>query len=278
MSDDEPMPGHRAAQWVSGLLAGVFLWGILVWAVPQMRPLRVPTVYALVPVALALLGFACEFAARGRDKVHPVALVAGVLFLLSASAADIYATLTHSPDLKREANPVLRALLDSGHSLDFVYAYGVASQALWILVGVVLWVAFLRHRTDLVRHMPADGSLLAYLKAGTGGRDLTYRQWLCPFTWSELPRAVPFACWAAVAWIGIGLLRFYAAAEWYRFVQPTVTNRVVACSAFLVIVCAAYALWLRLARRALPEPEPEPLPLSDEPGEILDLPPDGTNP
>jgi uncharacterized membrane protein YidH (DUF202 family) len=275
MAYDEPMPGHRAAQCVSAILVVVFVWGLAVWLVPQLRPFRVQTVLALVPAGIALLGFAVAFAAAGRDNVPLVPLVVGLLVILGGSAADIYATVAHSPDLKREANPVLRVLLDSGHSLDAVYIFALSTQVLWVLAGAALWVGLLRHRTDLVYHMPATGSLLAYFKAGTGGRDLTYRQWCCPFTWSELPRAGPFICWFASAWLGIGLLRYYAAAEWYRLVQPTIPNRVVVCSVLFLVVCIAYPLWLRTARRALPEPELEweLLPFADE-FEVLELPPD----
>jgi len=274
MSDDEPMPGRRPAQWVCGIVSVLFFWGLVVWLAPQLRPLRVPTVYALLPVAFALFAFASAFAHAGRDTLPAVPLVAGLALFIGGSVADIYATLAHTPDLKREANPVIRELLDTGHPIEFVYAYGLTGQALWILAGVALWVGLLRHRTDLVRHMPATGSLLAYLKAGTGGRDLTYRQWLCPLRWNELPRPVPFVCGTAIVWVGISLLRYYAAAEWYQLVRPTFWNRVTVFFAILVVVCVAYARWLRTARRALPEPEPLALALKTE---ILDLPPDGND-
>ncbi|MBA4065224.1 MAG: hypothetical protein C0501_16235 [Isosphaera sp.] len=253
VSPDDPMPGRTAARWLSGILVAMILWVLAVWLAPQLRPLRVPTVYAVLAAGGVVLVLAVRFAAAGRDRTPVGPLLAGWAVWFGGAAADILATVTHTPDLAREANPLIRALLDAGWPVDAVYAYGAVSQAVFVAVGAVLWVAFLKHRTDLVRLMPPSGSLLAYFKAGTGARELSYRQWLCPLTAAELPWGYHYACWGAVCFVGIGAARFYAAAEWHRLVEPTVANRVVAGTVMLLVVCVAYAWWLKAARRALPD-------------------------
>lgn len=253
-SPDYAMPGRTAARWLSGILVAAVLWTLTVWLVPKLQPLRVPTVYGVLAATGVVLVLAVRFAAQGRDRVPFLGLLAGWAVWFGGSAADIGATIAHTPDLKREANPLIRSLLDSGITIDAVYAFGVVSQAVFIAAGAVLWVALLKHRTDLVRSMPPAGSLLAYLKAGTGGRELSYRQWLCPLTASELPWGYHYACWGGACFIAIGVARSYAAAEWYRLVFPTVPNRLIAGTAIVLVLCVVYAAWLKAARAALPEP------------------------
>jgi hypothetical protein len=250
---DNAMPGRKAACWLTGVIVTEFLILVSVALTPQLRSLLIPCLYTIIPAGVVVFALSILFAASGRDTIPVYGLLAGWAALLSGSAADIYATLTHSPDLAREANLLLRALLDSGLSLDLVFAYGAATQFLMIGIGMTLWIAFLKHRTSFLRLMPPRGSILTYFKAGTGARELTYRQWLCPLRWEELPWGYHYACWAAVCFVYIGLARFYPAAEWYQLVSPTITNRVIAGSLLLVLLCGGYGVWLKLARQRLPE-------------------------
>lgn len=77
--------------------------------------------------------------------------------------------------------------------------------------------------------------------------------------------AAGWAVWfGGACFVAIGVARFYAAAEWYRLVTPTVPNRVIAAAVILLVLCVAYAAWLKAARRALPEPAPLPVDDADE--------------
>jgi hypothetical protein len=219
---------------------------------PQARPAILPVCACLLPLmALALVASAL-LAGAGEGDIPLLPLLAGWVAVVGGAACDIYATVTHSPDLSREANPLIRALLDNGVSLGRVYVYAAVMQVLFVGMTMVLWLGMLKHRHTLAGTMPRRGSLLVYFKAGTGGRELSYRQWCCPLTWSELPWAYHFAWWTGVGFVGLSTYRFYLALEWYG-VAPThsLGLRLIAPSVTLVLTCWLYALWLRGARARL---------------------------
>lgn len=245
-ADDTPaLPGRGSARvaMASLLLGFIGIVGVLL---PQARPVVVPLCLSLVPLLAVALLAAIPFALAGKGGVPRGPLAAGWLVIVGGAACDIYATVGHSPDLAREANPVIRGLLDNGIPLRKVYLFGAVFQSLFIGLAMVLWLGLLTHRHTLVATMPRRGLLLAYFKAGTGGRELTYRQWLCPLTVSELPSAYHYACWCAVAFVGISAYRFYLALEWYGVVPvDPLWVRLVAPSVLLVATCWWYAAWLR---------------------------------
>jgi hypothetical protein len=242
------LPGRRLAQVVlTSLMVGIF--GIAAAFLPQARPAVVPLCASLIPLFAVALAAAVPLALAGKDAAPVGPLVAGWAVTLGGAACDIYATLTHSPDLAREANPVIRGLLDNGVSLGQVYLFGAVLQALFVGLTMALWLGFLKHRHTLVATMPAQGSLLAYFKAGTGGRELSYRQWLCPLAYSDLPWAYHLAWWTAVAFVGVSVYRFYLALEWYRVVPlDPLWVRFLAPSVLLLAICWGYAVWLRRER------------------------------
>jgi hypothetical protein len=247
----EALPGRRLAlvMVVSIVLCVVGTIGILL---PQAQPIAIPLCLSLVPLFAVALAAAIPLAALGKDDVPGGAMLAGWAVILGGAACDIVATVTRSPDLSQEANPILRALLDNGVSLPLVYLYGALTQALFIGLATVLWFGLLTHRSTLIASMPPHGSLLAYLKAGTGGRHLTYRQWTFPLTYSELPCAYHLAWFGAVACVAMSAYRFYLALEWYEYApRDTLWVRLIAPSVLLVVACVWYAAWLRAARARL---------------------------
>src|SRR5262249_19439736 len=141
-----------------------------------------------------------------------------------------------------------------------VYLFGGILQVLFVGLTMVLWLALLKHRHTLVATMPPRGSLLAYFKAGTGGRELSYRQWLCPLAYAELPWAYHFAWWTGVAFVALSLYRFSLALEWYQVV-PLVPLwvRFIAPSVVLLATCWCYAVWLRHSRARLVAESAQPL-------------------
>jgi hypothetical protein len=245
------LPGRRlAAVTVVSVVFTIF--GIIAAFLPQARPIVVPLCISMVPLFAVALATALPLAAAGESDAPVIPLLAGWAVILGGAACDVYATLRHSPDLAREANPVIRGLLDNGQSLRQVYLFGAISQVLFVGLAMTLWLGLLKHRHTLAGTMPRRGSLLAYLKAGTGGRERTYRQWLCPLTYSELPWAYHYAWWGAVVFVGVSVYRFYLALEWYQVV-PTypLGVRFIAPSVLLFLTCWLYALWLRGARASL---------------------------
>jgi hypothetical protein len=97
--------------------------------------------------------------------------------------------------------------------------------------------------------MPPSGSLLAYLKAGMGGRELSYRQWICPLAYADLPWANHVVWSVGALFVAVSVYRFYLALEWYG-VAPLypLAVRFIAPSVVLLVACGWYAAWLRGAR------------------------------
>jgi hypothetical protein len=245
------LPGRRlAVVTVTSMVLAVL--AIVAVFLPQARPIVVPLCASMVPQFAIALAAALPLAVLGESNVPVLPLLAGWAVVLGGAGCDVYATLKHSPDLAHEANPVIRGLLDNGLSLEQVYLFGAILQALFVGLTMVLWLGLLKHRHTLVATMPPRGSLLAYLKAGTGGRELSYRQWCCPLTYSELPCAYHFAWWTGVAFVGASAYRFYLALEWYQVV-PThpLGVRFIAPTVVLFVTCWLYALWLRSSRASL---------------------------
>jgi hypothetical protein len=232
------------------ILLGVF--SILAPLLPQAQAGVVTLGAGLVLLLAVALAAAVPLAAAGEDDPPVAALLAGWVVILGGAVCDIVATVVHSPDLAREANPMLRGLLDHGVALGQVYWFGAIIQVLFVGLAMTLWLGFLKHRQTLAATMPPRGSLLAYFKAGTGGRELSYRQWLCPLAYSELPWVYHYAMWAAVVFVGISVYRFYVALEWYG-VAPlhSLGVRLIVPSVLLLVTCWWYAAWLRGARQRL---------------------------
>jgi hypothetical protein len=252
------LPGRRLAQVaVMSLVLATFC--MIATFLPQTQAAVVPLCASLVPLFAVAVVAALPLAAAGEDDAPAAPLLAGWAVVLGGAACDIYATVTHSPDLAREGNPIIRGLLDNGMSLGQVYLFGAVLQVLFVGLGMVLWLGLLRHRHTLVATMPPRGSVLAYLKAGTGGRELTYRQWCCPLTYSELPWAYHFAWWCGVAFVGGSAYRFYLALEWYEVVPVhPLWVRFIAPSVALFVTCWWYGAWLRDARARLGPEDPPP--------------------
>jgi hypothetical protein len=148
----------------------VFL-AVVTLFLPLARPWLVSICVSLIPLFALALSAAVPLAAVGKEDAPAVPLLAGWAVVLAGAACDIFATVANSPDLQREANPVLRALLDNGVSLTQVFLFGGVLQVLFVALTMVLLLGLLKHRRTLAATMPPSGSLLAYFKAGTGGRE-----------------------------------------------------------------------------------------------------------
>jgi hypothetical protein len=223
----------------SGLLLVVLIDDLSAWVVPAA--------YALPPLLAVCLILAVRLARLGTASIPAFALMLGAAWVMGGAALDITATLIHTPDLRREANPIARALLDSGHALPFVFGYAFVGQGLYVLLLCVLWAGLLRHRADLALSLRAYPSPLLFVKAATGGAELTWRQWLLPLRMSELPRSY-YALWTIAVIMLAGVAdRWFLGLEWFGLVPHV---RVFVVVVAIAIGLACYLRWLWYASRA----------------------------
>ena len=111
----------RAAQYLFCL--GLTTGAATIAAYLVGLPPSVSAPFALVlPVLLVVCVYlAGKLARGGASSANYIWMLAGMAFLIGGAAFDIGATIYHSPDLESEANPVARALLDSGYSVALVF-------------------------------------------------------------------------------------------------------------------------------------------------------------
>jgi hypothetical protein len=254
MGDSAPtsepsLPGNDTAR---AFLCVAFLTTFIVAGIlwPTWLPIAPPILsYALPAVVAGGLILAIRLARQGPGSAPPLAAWLGIAVIVGAGAFDMAATFVHTPDLSQESNPIARALLDSGHSVRFVLTYGLLAQGLYLSCASMLWVALLRHRPCLIGSVRGEPTFLRFLKAATGGAGLTWRQWMLPLRWSELPTAY-HVLWlmAVVLWSG-AVDRVFVGLEWFKLV-PRIRWQVVCVGE--VVGIAVYFTWLWRASREQP--------------------------
>ena len=215
-TDHSRLSGSVEARWIA-LLANSQLLALTVVALPAL--LSQPT-WTLDSELSAFLAY-------------PVPVV---LSLIAALAFN----------LQYEANPIARALLDSGHPLPVVYLFGAACQVLVVVVSCLLTIAVLRHRRRLIDSVRYTRSITELLKHLIGGRHLTYRQWLLPMRYSELPEIEFYTWFAGPILLTHSIYRFYLGLEWFGFVSGM--RLIVGCSSALLGI-TIYCLFLWKASR-----------------------------
>lgn len=199
----------------------------------------------LLPVVGLLVGrLACRLG-RYREWSLPAAL--GAVFIVGGTIFDLTATFLHSPALDLEANPAIRVLLDSGHSLRFVYGYIFITHGIFAWSFTVLWLVYLNHCPFIVTSAGAvnPASWWEFLKAATGGGHLSWRQWALPLRRSEMP-LVYFWVWPATL-TGVyaaTIFRWYAGLEWFNVITPTLENRCIALTIAIFCPVCLYVVWL----------------------------------
>jgi hypothetical protein len=241
---------RRAKPYARQFVVFVFVFVILLvaaFAVPSTRSWRESFCY-LIPFALVYAAYLATALLRaGSDSVPAGPLWAGICFIAGGASLDVAGTLANTPKLTQEANRIARALLDSGHSLSFVYMYAAIGQTLAILLYCLLWAAFLRHRTALLA-LGVQANLRGgwdFLKAATGGARLSWRQFLFPMRISDLPDAYPIAMMLAVLLAGSSLSRWYWGLYWLG-VLPWLSDVTVSVATVLLATVAYFAwLWMR---------------------------------
>ncbi|MCI0399600.1 MAG: hypothetical protein L0332_28135 [Chloroflexi bacterium] len=226
---------------VSGALLVILV--MLVYYTPSWQAWRIAAAY-LLPLGVAYgVGLAVLILRKGVHPVPTGLFALGSLFVIGGAALDGVATLLKTPNLASEANPIARALLDSGHSLTFVLAYGLLAQAGWLIFICTLWAAFLRHQATLLllARSKQVRSGLEFIKAATGGAHLSWRQYLLPLKRAELPTSY-YVLWPLTAvLVGGSLYRWYLGFTWLELISWD-RNIVLAISTGLPIT--GYFIWL----------------------------------
>lgn len=212
---DRKPPGNAEARVMLSLVLIVGVALIFVIAIPDRFPrTAIVVTYGLVLSMIPTVVIAARFAGKGTEPVRHGIAATGIVYLAGGAMFDMFATIRHSPNLELEGNVLARTLLDSGHSLGFVYTYAFLGQSLLITIMCTFWVALIRHR-DILRNSIDNRSALRFFQTATGGRDLTFRQWLIPLRMSELPHAYHLF-WIAYIMLFAGAIdRWYLGCQWY---------------------------------------------------------------
>jgi len=198
------------------------------WQIDTWR-MHLYTAYSLPAISLLALILLDRLVSQGETGLPRGVSWCGAAFIVGGAMFDIAVTVGHSPDLAMEGNPYVRVLLDSQHSLTFVYVHALVTQSLYITLFCGVWLGFLKHRQTIASTIAAasPGSVLDFFKAATGGAHLTVRQWLFPLHVSEVPLIYHYIWLIAIPVVfGISLFRWYAALEWLGVVQPDFVMRV----------------------------------------------------
>ena len=250
-----PLRAVFAASGVTlGWLAADLAYGFLV----DPHRLRLLTTYLLPMFGVLMLVSVWRLGRSAVGTMRPLEFLAGTAFLIGAASVDLIVTVRADPFLSLEGNPYIRVLLDvTDHSYGFVYALVATTQILFVMTFVTSWWAFLRHRRTIVatvNEAGADG-WLAFVKAATGGGHLTYRQWLFPFKPEEIPNPY-MSVWPAAlaACFGTSLFRYWAAAEWMRFVPAESWLRYMILTIGVGGALVMYFGWLAWKWRSAVEP------------------------
>ncbi len=213
-----------------------------VWQIDTWR-LHLYTAYSLPAIGLLALVLLDRLVSQGETRLPRAVSWCGAAFIVGGAIVDIAVTVAHSPDLAMEGNPYVRVLLDTEHSLTFVYAHALLTQSLYITLFCGVWLGFLRHRQTIAATIAAASpdTILEFFKAATGGAHLTTRQWLFPLRPSEVAMMYHYIWLIAIPVVfGISLFRWYAALEWLGIVEPDTVTRV---AVVLHGVCSTLALY-----------------------------------
>lgn len=213
------------------------------------------TAYSLPALGLLTLVLLDRLINQGLTRLPWGITASGGIFIVGGAVLDMAVTVAHSPNLELEGNPYVRILLDSQHSLPFVYIHALFTQSLYITLFCGVWIGFLRHRQIIVDTISVSSptSWIDFVKAATGGPHLTMRQWLFPIRPSEAPLLYHYVWLVAIPVVfGISLFRWYAAMEWFGLVEPSETMRilVIAYGVLSALVIYFMTLW-RLYQQSL---------------------------
>jgi hypothetical protein len=237
---------NRVALWYLVVVVVVGCGAAAVFNLDELRGLRVASVWVLMACMPLVLWPLVRMVRLGDADLPRLVFWGGCAFMVGGSGLDVGATIAHTPDLSSESNPVVRALLDSGHSLSTVYVVGGIAQAAFLLWGCLALAALLRHRRAVVRSAWAVGprSRGEFVGAALTGRRLTLRQFLFSAKLADLPRAYYFASLLNLCTAPSWAYRWYLGLGWLDAVPPTPAGASAAAGVAMVAAVVAYCMWL----------------------------------
>jgi len=216
---------------------------IIIYFTRLLESLRILLAYALPPTFLSGIVLVVFLYLQGRDPLPKIPLICGCLFSIAGVALDAGATILNTPTLALEANVIARVLLDSDHSIGFVYMYGMVSQALYLILVCGLWAAFMRHRLTLIASAmctnPKSG--LEFIKAATGGAHLSWRQYFLPLRLSELPKPYHSVLLIAGTLTGCMTFNWYLGLSWLGVLPVSHSAALIIC---IILSVSLYMTWL----------------------------------
>ena len=237
-------PGNAEARLLILIMLGTVALSFATFFTDRLRWAVLPTIYALPFLLAAALFLAIGLARKGSSSAPLALMILGTFYIMGGAILDMVATVLQTPTLDQEANIIARGLLDSGHAVSLVFAYGIITQSLLVALICILWLSLLRHREALITSIGNPGSFMTFLKAATGGAHLTWRQWILPLQISELPQAY-LVFWVVVV-VAVAAMsdRWYLGIEWFTQERSW---RFVVFGGALSIGLIVYFTWLRLA-------------------------------
>src|SRR5262249_10041171 len=214
----------------------------LTFFLPLPDAWHVVAAYLLPLPNLALLLCALRLCRLGPAPLPRTAFVAGVVLMLGGICFDVIATGIHTPDLAQEGNPIARALLDSRHSVSFLYVYGLGMQGVLGGTMCALWAAYLRHHgtwleTVRRRRPRSPGQFLA-AAAGVGANPGPVR--------SRLPAAYHLTWLVVPVVLGEGAYRWYLGLAWFDVLPQLSSYEMIEVGGMVLTMVGSW-FWLAMA-------------------------------
>ena len=182
--------------------------------------LIIPLAFCIPLVLCVALALAIDLARHGNAQLPRIVAIAGIILIAGGTAFDMSATAFHSPSLNAEGNPVACAFLDASFSISFVYAYAILAQGMFVVFLSIAWLAFLKHRHQLVASIGHPATLHDLIRAGIGAGHLPKRKWWSlTIRLSELPHAYHVLWFMIVLLMAAMLDSWYLGLEWFNVVR-----------------------------------------------------------
>lgn len=213
---------------------------LFVYATPSVT-LRVLSLAGLFACSLLIVKKLCALIFLLPDRANKLLLSMGFIVMIGGASFDIINTVVFSPDLSLEGNPIARSLLDSGTSVGFVYIIGAIGQSLLLIIGLLLWVFFLKSYPVILNEIRRNPKK-PFLYTLWGGPNATLLRIM-------IGKGDPFYNISSLGpiFLGVFLHRWYLGLEWLNIVP---ISRIVAPSLFLIFSFCAHALFVRWAIRS----------------------------
>jgi hypothetical protein len=182
-----------------------------VYLTQPLSPLRVPLTFVLLLALIYSVRLAATLYRIGPGDLSIAPFVIGAIFVTGGVLLDGAATLSTTPTLEDEGNPVARALLAAGLSVRLVIFVGMLAEFLFAALVCTLWAAFLRHRKTLVASAWSRDprSMSEFMAAAMGAGHLLNRPHLLPCSVLDLPSSYHIVWFMTAGLVGSHLLRWY---------------------------------------------------------------------